>query len=191
MPPATLKPCLAFCHLKTAQHDHKAAICPTSHPPHFRLSHLTHPPTPTHQPSLPNRRCYEVRCNPTSIIDGYGETFDRSSACKTDGTVVVRTVDNCESPPTSVHHKNPTQPPSHPHVHRRTNVLPSTPPTKLPAPCLLRCICPRIPGHPSTLMHPMCVPQSAHSPLPIAPPPHTRHAGPCNYPDNFYSNKRW
>ncbi|KAL4440274.1 hypothetical protein ABPG75_003275 [Micractinium tetrahymenae] len=42
-------------------------------------------------------RCYEVRCDPRSkVIDGYGNPFDRSSACKAGtASVVVRTVDNC------------------------------------------------------------------------------------------------
>ncbi|KAL4422029.1 hypothetical protein ABPG77_005459 [Micractinium sp. CCAP 211/92] len=42
-------------------------------------------------------RCYEVRCDPRSqVIDGYGNPYDRSSACKAgSASVVVRTVDNC------------------------------------------------------------------------------------------------
>lgn len=44
------------------------------------------------------RRCYEVRCDLRSqVIDGYGNPYDRSSACKAgSASVVVRTVDNCE-----------------------------------------------------------------------------------------------
>ena len=41
-------------------------------------------------------RCYEVRCKPYTITDGYGASFDRSDACKDPSqSVVVRTVDNC------------------------------------------------------------------------------------------------
>ena len=49
-------------------------------------------------PTQPCRRCYEVRCDPRSVVtDGYGNSFDRSGVCKHPGaTVVVRTVDNCE-----------------------------------------------------------------------------------------------
>ncbi|KAL4856466.1 Expansin-A32 [Chlorella vulgaris] len=41
-------------------------------------------------------RCYEIRCEARSVIDGYDNSFDRSGACKAgDASVVVRTVDNC------------------------------------------------------------------------------------------------
>ena len=55
-----------------------------------------HPSPSTH--AVRCRRCYEVRCDPRSVVtDGYGNSFDRSGVCKHPGaTVVVRTVDNCE-----------------------------------------------------------------------------------------------
>ncbi|PSC67673.1 U6 snRNA phosphodiesterase [Micractinium conductrix] len=41
-------------------------------------------------------RCYEVRCAPRQVIDGYGNTYDRSGACKAGAaSIVVRTVDAC------------------------------------------------------------------------------------------------
>ncbi|GBF98478.1 U6 snRNA phosphodiesterase [Raphidocelis subcapitata] len=39
-------------------------------------------------------RCYEVRCDPRPVRDGYGETLDRSRVCH-GGSVVVRTTDTC------------------------------------------------------------------------------------------------
>jgi hypothetical protein len=42
-------------------------------------------------------QCYEVRCHPKILRDGYGNTLDRQSMCRdTSATVVVRTVDACE-----------------------------------------------------------------------------------------------
>ena len=43
-----------------------------------------------------HRRCYEVMCNPISFTDGYGNTVDRTMACKAPGTSVVVTItDTC------------------------------------------------------------------------------------------------
>ncbi|KAI8465691.1 MAG: hypothetical protein J3K34DRAFT_395999 [Monoraphidium minutum] len=39
-------------------------------------------------------RCYEVRCDPTWVRDGYGENMDRSFVCR-EGSVVLRTTDTC------------------------------------------------------------------------------------------------
>ena len=41
-------------------------------------------------------KCFEVRCKPGIIYDGYGDSHDRSSACYDPSkSLVVRTVDNC------------------------------------------------------------------------------------------------
>ncbi|KIZ00219.1 hypothetical protein MNEG_7740 [Monoraphidium neglectum] len=37
-------------------------------------------------------RCYEVKCDPKWVRDGYGEEMDRSSVCR-EGSVIVRTTD--------------------------------------------------------------------------------------------------
>ena len=56
------------------------------------------PPPPPPPPFPPCSRCYEVRCDPRgTLVDGYGNTMDRSSVCKAgEASVVVRTVDACE-----------------------------------------------------------------------------------------------
>jgi hypothetical protein len=44
-------------------------------------------------------RCYEVRCNPAMVKDGFGAEFDRRSVCyDPEASVVVRVVDACEPP---------------------------------------------------------------------------------------------
>lgn len=41
-------------------------------------------------------RCYEVRCQARTVVDGYGNSVDRSGVCKVgQQSVVVRTVDSC------------------------------------------------------------------------------------------------
>ena len=54
--------------------------------------------SPTLKPAPLRRRCFEVRCNPAFLHDGYGSPIDRRAGiCKdTSQTVVLRTVDACE-----------------------------------------------------------------------------------------------
>jgi hypothetical protein len=39
-------------------------------------------------------RCYEVACEPGTVVDGFGEELDRADACR-NGSVVVRVTDSC------------------------------------------------------------------------------------------------
>lgn len=122
---------------------------------------------PTHSPSLPFtppvrcRRCYEVRCDPRSVVtDGYGNSFDRSGVCKHPGaTVVVRTVDNCE---------------------RGQSVQLWLCRVRLP-----NWVCR------AALLQFASVPNQPALTTASMPTPYTLPAGPCNYPGNAYSNKRW
>ena len=42
-------------------------------------------------------RCYEVKCAPLEVTDGYGQTIDRQSACyNSSQSVVVKIVDSCD-----------------------------------------------------------------------------------------------
>eukprot|EP00879_Flechtneria_rotunda_P014411 GHRR01015058.1.p1 GENE.GHRR01015058.1~~GHRR01015058.1.p1 ORF type:complete len:136 (+),score=21.77 GHRR01015058.1:159-566(+) len=41
-------------------------------------------------------RCYEIKCDDSSMKDGYGEWIDRNDACKdTEASVVVQITDTC------------------------------------------------------------------------------------------------
>jgi hypothetical protein len=41
-------------------------------------------------------RCYEIRCNPATVKDGYGASFDRTHACIDPSTsLLVRVADAC------------------------------------------------------------------------------------------------
>lgn len=45
---------------------------------------------------LPSRSCFEVKCNPSKIQDGYGKEYDRTEVCKNpDQSVVFRITDTC------------------------------------------------------------------------------------------------
>ena len=42
------------------------------------------------------RRCYEVKCDPRTFTDGYGEVLDRTTVCYDPTTsVVIQIVDAC------------------------------------------------------------------------------------------------
>lgn len=41
-------------------------------------------------------RCYEIKCNPSTFKDGYGDTLDREQVCKDpDASLVVQITDSC------------------------------------------------------------------------------------------------
>lgn len=43
------------------------------------------------------RRCYEIKCNPSTFKDGYGDTLDREQVCKDpDASLVVQVGANHE-----------------------------------------------------------------------------------------------
>lgn len=50
--------------------------------------------------------CYELRCKPSVFKDGYGNTLDRTRACRGGGSVIIKVTDSCPCYYPSNHYSN-------------------------------------------------------------------------------------